>query len=371
MQAVNACNFCDMIKKNIILPVFLDNAGCVSRCSFCNQQAVESAQTIVSVDKIRFEIERQLRYLPRTGLELAFYGGTFTALPADVQVSLLDLAEEYYVRGIIRAVRISTRPDALNENIVTLLKRYHVTTVEVGAQSLSDKILRVNNRRHSYRAVQLGIDLLKNSGITTGLHLMTGLLGDDETEYLLTVERLINVAPDFIRIHPTLVLSGTYLEELWKKGEYVAQSVQQALTQAAWLKITANSNGVKVLRMGLQPSAELNCANVIAGPFHPAFAEKVDNLINLWMLDWLIVQGCQREIFCNPQDLSKVIGQKRCNVRALLDVKQLPIQVICDSNVPKDSLYCYQNAISISGVKSKIAWHDFNKFWGVDEIARI
>ena len=303
--------------KKTILPIFLANAGCLDRCVFCNQRAVERYCCNTLQEEVSAEINRQLRYLPKNDIQLAFYGGTFTALPDEQQLMLLQLGRNYIDQGKISSIRISTRPDALDDNCVLLLKSFGVTVVEIGAQSLADTVLVTNNRRHTYEDVNNSVACLKRNGLTAGIHLMTGLVGETDETYLLTAQRLTQMVPDMLRIHPTIVLRDTKLEQLYLQGNYCPQTMQQAIISASWLKLVAQAQGIRVIRTGIQPSEELRNGQVVAGPFHPAFGELCDNAGYYCLLYILLKRHLADDFFCSPKDLSKVFGQHRKNITGL------------------------------------------------------
>ncbi|MEI6285159.1 MAG: radical SAM protein [Bacillota bacterium] len=303
--------------KKAILPIFLANAGCLDRCVFCNQRAVERNYCNTLQEEVTAEINRQLLYLTKTDVQLAFYGGTFTALPDDQQLMLLQLGKNYIDGGKISSIRVSTRPDALDDSCVNLLKTFGVTAVEIGAQSLVDSVLIANNRRHTYDDVATSVARVKKSGMTVGIHLMTGLVGETDETNLLTLQRLAQMVPDMLRIHPTIVLRGTKLEQLFLEGKYCPQTMQQAITSASWLKLVAQSKGITVIRTGIQPSEELQNGQVVAGPFHPAFGELCDSAGFYVLLYILLKRHIVNDLFCSPKDLSKIIGQQRKNITRL------------------------------------------------------
>lgn len=333
--------------RKTILPIFLANAGCSDRCVFCNQLAVESIHCNASVEIVKAEIDRQIRYLRGSEIQLAFYGGTFTAIPEQQQLSLLRYAKQMIDCGEISSVRVSTRPDVLTPDIVQNLYTHGVTDVEIGAQSLCDSVLVACNRRHDYAAVCRGVKCLNQAGVRSGLHLMTGLPGETDKTFLLTLQRLLQLSPDMLRIHPTIILRNTELERLYYRGEYLPQTMEQALTSASWLKLFAQSRGIKVIRTGIQPSDELRDGKVVAGPFHPAFGEMADNCSFFCLMELLIRETGCRNFACNRKEYSKVVGQRRANIAKLEAKYAAKVNVVAD-----DSLQCGEISSSCGIVKS-------------------
>jgi len=267
-------------------------------------------------------VERSIKTLPSTlgrKREIAFYGGSFTALKRDEQISYLKKAQTFILSGLIDSLRVSTRPDAINEEELILLKEFGVNTVEIGAQSLVDDVLKLSNRGHDSRDTISSLNLLKCFGFDVGVHLMIGLLGDNYDYFLQSIEKLIDLRPNFLRIHPTLVLKGAPLESLWRSGKYHPLSLDEAIK---WLKVGVlkfERAAIPVVRIGLQPTKELE-QHIIAGPYHSALHQLVRSAIFLDTVESFLKNypNIYRVILlCNPRDVSNLRGQKNQNILKL------------------------------------------------------
>jgi len=259
-----------------IIPVFIPHAGCPHQCVFCNQKTI-SGQKESGIDAARVQIEKYATWTkPSPENELAFYGGSFTALPTEFQELLLKLAVEYRTKGLIGKIRVSTRPDYIDEIVIALLKQYGVKTVELGAQSLDDRVLAKAERGHTGIQVAEAVNMLKKDGFIVGLQFMVGLPGQDWDSLRETLKQAITLKPDMARIYPLLVIRGTALAKSYAEGEYGPLTLDEAVEQTFYLYQGLTENGINVIRMGLQPDLEL-CqeGNILAGPFHPSFGELV------------------------------------------------------------------------------------------------
>ena len=305
----------------LIIPVFLPNLGCRERCLFCNQKA--AAEGLPSPLSVRNFIEASLPGLPSEGKErekqIAFYGGSFTAIQRDDQLRYLKEVQPFLASGLIDSIRISTRPDALDEEILSLLKEYGVKTVEVGVQSMIDEVLLLARRGHCTADTMDAVSRLQDKKFEVGLQLMIGLPGDTCNRFLQTLNRVIELQPDFVRIHPTLVLKSTPLENLWRAGEYSPLSLDEAVQ---WLKkgiLRLEKSSISVARIGLQPTKELE-RDFLAGPYHPAFRQLIDSAIFFDMATSLL-QASQEDghvlFFCHPKEVSNLKGQKNENILRL------------------------------------------------------
>jgi histone acetyltransferase (RNA polymerase elongator complex component) len=304
-----------------IIPIFLPNLGCRQQCLFCNQKAI--ATEIPSPSSIPGFIEDSLNKFPPDRKErekqIAFYGGSFTAIDKDDQVRYLKQVQPFLHSGLIDSVRISTRPDALDEEIFQLLKAYGVKTVELGVQSMIDEVLLLAKRGHRAEDTLSAGSRLRQWNFQVGIHVMMGLPGDTFDRFLETLDRIIDLKPDFVRIHPTLVLKGALLENLWKAGKYSPLSLDETIH---WLKrglLKLEAASIPVARVGLQATEDLE-RNIIAGPYHPALHQLVDSAIFLAMAHHLLQispNGSQAIFLCHPKDGSNLRGQRNENISKL------------------------------------------------------
>jgi histone acetyltransferase (RNA polymerase elongator complex component) len=310
-----------MVEPPLILPVFFPNLGCREQCLFCNQKA--AARGLPSSSSVRNFIEASLAEIPYDKKDrekqVAFYGGSFTAIHRDDQVRFLREVQPFLASGQIDSIRISTRPDALDEETLSLLKEYAVKTVEVGVQSMVDEVLFLAKRGHCAEDAVSATLRLKCRGFEVGLQLMIGLPGDTCDRFLQTLDQVIVLKPDFVRIHPTLVLKGAPLEILWRDGRYSPLYLDEAVQ---WLKKglpKLESSSIPVARIGLQPTMELE-RDYLAGPYHPAFRQLVDSAI-LFDMAVSLLQVFQKNgkalFFCHPKEVSNLRGQKNENIMRL------------------------------------------------------
>lgn len=257
--------------------------------------------------------------------EIAFFGGSFTAIDRDYMLSLLSVANEYV--NHFKGIRISTRPDCIDEDVLTLLKSFSVTSIELGAQSMSDEVLALNTRGHSSECVRRASQLIKNAGFSLGLQMMTGLYGSTDESDLFTASEFIKLSPDTVRIYPTVVLEGTKLAELFLKGEYIPQTVESAVALCAELIPMFEEADISVIRVGLHSSDTME-SSIVAGAYHPAFRELCESRIFLTNIIKQLNNGDIAKgpvvIRVSPKAVSKVIGQKKSNLIALENMGYYP-----------------------------------------------
>jgi histone acetyltransferase (RNA polymerase elongator complex component) len=305
----------------LIIPIFLPYLGCGQRCLFCNQKV--TAKEVPSPSSVQTFIEASLGSLPSDEKErkkqVAFYGGSFTAIPKDEQVTYLKAVQPFLSSGLIDSIRVSTRPDALGEEVLKTLEEHGVKTVELGVQSMIDEVLLLSERGHSSEDVISAGPRLKRWGFEVGLQLMIGLPGDTLDRFLQTLDRVVELKPDFVRIHPTLVLKGAPLETLWSRGRYSPLSLDEAIQ---WLKrglLKLEAASIPVARIGLQPTGDLE-RDLLAGPYHPALHQLVDSAIFYDMAQHLLQitpNGSQAVFVCSPREVSNLRGQKNKNILKL------------------------------------------------------
>ena len=302
-----------------IVPLFIPFLGCRSQCVFCDQRMLTgTGNAAPTAEDIRTILEKALALQPAgQKVEAAFYGGSFTALPLRQQKELLAPAQHFLATGKVTGIRLSTRPDAIEEEAVRWLKTQGVSCVELGAQSHCNSVLNAAKRGYGFSCVEKAVAVLRHAGLTVGVQLMPGLPGETRLLWQKTLQRLWKLAPDFIRLYPTVVLAGTELAGSYASGVYKPLSLAEAVERTAWALAGCQQREIGVIRMGLQDSEELHSAKLLAGPYHPAFGELVWSFLIrqqvLYGLEQLSSSACR--LFYHPQDASKVRGQKNENLR--------------------------------------------------------
>ena len=305
-----------MSEKHSNISIFVPHIGCPNKCSFCNQRYITGSFNAPRPEDVEIAVNNALKspkFDPES-TEIAFFGGSFTAINRNYMISLLEAAYKFVKNGTVFGIRISTRPDAIDDEILRILKEYHVTAIELGAQSLNNRVLKKNNRGHSVDDVVNASRLIKNYGFELGLQIMTGLYGDTESSCIKTAEKCIEINPDTIRIYPTIVLKDTDLAALYADKIYKPQSLNDAVDLAARLYSMFTENGIKVIRLGLH-SIENDA--YIAGPWHPAFSELCQSQIMLTKVLTHLFDSGKYTIFVGKSDVSKMTGQKRSNLKYL------------------------------------------------------
>lgn len=293
------------------IPIFVPHVGCPHDCAFCNQRSITGVQAAPSIEEARRTIEAYLSGGRRGNSTIAFFGGSFTAIDPAVQGEYLALAKEYRDKGLVDGIRLSTRPDCISDEILSMLAEYGVTNIELGAQSMDDCVLKAANRGHDRSQVCRASELIRNHGFILGLQMMTGLPLDTPETAMATARSFVELGADETRIYPTLVMEGTALAQLFKRGEYRPQTLEEATSLGAELYAVFRQVGVKVLRIGLSYSEELS-SGCIAGPCHAAIGELVKGRYVRNQLESLVENGILR-VRAPKTAISKILGNKRCN----------------------------------------------------------
>jgi histone acetyltransferase (RNA polymerase elongator complex component) len=307
----------------MIIPFFISHSGCPHQCVFCNQINITGYNKSFDISLVPRRIEEYLVFDPGDDpVQVAFYGGSFTALPAEIQTAYLEAVRPFIATGRVKGIRLSTRPDCITTEGIALLKKYHVDTIELGAQSMDDRVLALSERGHTAADTMHAVSLLRKEAFLIGLQLMPGLPGDSTEGFMKTVEKTISLKPDFVRIYPALVIKGTPLAELYRIRRYSPLSLDEAVALCKRALLNFEETGVEVIRMGLQPTEELEKpGTIIAGPYHPAFRQLVESAILLDKMEALLTNEiplCRDATFLvHPLDLSVAIGQKRTNLLQL------------------------------------------------------
>lgn len=273
------------MKKHAIIPIFIPHLGCPCQCVFCNQQKITARTKAVSTDEVRETVERYLSTLGELDpneIEIAFYGGSFTAIPIDKQNAYLKVANEYIDQGRVSSLHISTRPDCIDEEILENLRRYNVSTIELGVQSFSDEVLRLSKRGHDSEIAKAAAKLIKARGFKLGIQLMIGLPGDSLERCIYSARETVALAPELARLYPTLVIDGTELYDMYEDGSYEALSKEEALLRTKEMYKILHKAGINIMRVGLKSTDIIGGSDLSAingGTYHPAFRQLVEGEI--------------------------------------------------------------------------------------------
>ena len=310
-----------MTARNSIIPVFVPHLGCPNDCVFCNQRRISGHIEPATAQTVKNAIEEAAALTPLgTKRQLAFYGGSFTTIPEARQVELFEAAQPYIEDGTISSIRLSTRPDAIDASVLKRLKKYGVAVVELGAQSMCDRVLELSGRGHDSAAVENASRLIKAAGFDLVLQMMTGLPGDTDESCIETAKKIIALEPDGVRIYPTVIVRDTVLCDMWHAGTYKEHTVEDAVRVCAKIVPLFNAAGIPIIRMGLNPTEDLSGGDALGGAYHPALGELVLSRIMLEKARTLLFgtkPGSRVVLGVNRSDVSKMVGQHRCNVKAL------------------------------------------------------
>ena len=326
------------MQKHANISIFVPHMGCPNMCSFCNQRHITKTAEIPDEQTIAQAVniaKSSNNYAPKN-TEIAFFGGSFTAIEFTFMERLLKKAYEYVCNGDVIGIRISTRPDAINQDILDVLKKYGVTTIELGAQSMSDRVLSAINRGHTADDVRSAAKLINRNGFTLGLQMMTGLPGSNSSVDMFTASEFVRLKAKQVRIYPTIVLQDTQLCSSYLKGEYIPQNLENAIADCAKLLTFFDSAQIPVIRLGLHT---IDFDKYVSGPWHPAFREMCESeiLLNKAVAKLTDLPNGKYNIYVNNTDLSKMIGQNKANIKTLFKLGY-DCKVIADSKLEKSDL---------------------------------
>ena len=337
------------MKKEYIIPIFVPHLGCPNDCTFCNQKKISGQTKNVKAEDVKNTIEYYLNNFKNDNkyIEVAFFGGSFTGIDVDKQKELLSVAYEYIKNKKIDSIRISTRPDYINKEILKMLKSYGVKTIELGVQSTNDYILNKSKRGHTFEDVKKASKLIRKNGFILGHQMMVGLPESTRQDEINTAKDLIKLKPKIVRIYPVLVIKGTQLEKDYESGEYTPLTVEQAVETAKDLLVLFNKKKINVIRIGLQNTNEITDPNskesqVVAGPYHPAFRQLVES--RLWYdnianeIKKVNSNVTHIQIDVNPSDINNAVGHKRINIEKINDTYNTDLKINPNSKIKKGKL---------------------------------
>ncbi len=311
-----------MNARKQIIPVFIPHLGCPHDCVFCNQKRISGSLLPARADDIVRAIDSGLEKLPAGSMpQLALYGGSFTAIPAREQEQLLAAAGKYIDSGRLTGIRVSTRPDAIDTQTLDRLSYFGVDTIELGAQSMIDEVLYASGRGHTAADTEKAAGLIKSRGLRLILQMMTGLPSSSFQRDLETARRIASLSPDGVRIYPTVIIKDTALYDMWEKGKYAGHSIEDAVKVCSEIVPIFETQGIPIIRLGLNPTDDLSAGSAAGGAYHPALGELVRSRIMLQRARQLLdgISGESIVLGVHPSEMSIMIGQHRCNIRAICD----------------------------------------------------
>lgn len=321
------------------IPIFVPHIGCTHNCVFCNQKKITGKNDILNYDEIEDIIEKNIETINSTDaeryVEIAFFGGSFTAIDEEVQNSLCEIANKYLKMGKINGIRCSTRPDAIDEKCLERLKNYGFTAIELGVQSTDDEVLKKSGRGHTAKDVFEAAKLIKQYGFSLGLQMMLGLVCDTKEKMYKTADDIISLKPDCVRIYPTLVISDTPLFDMMKSGKYTPLSLVETVDILAVLLEKFYEKNINVIRVGLQTTDEVN-ENTVTGPYHPAIREMAESTMFRQKIEKYIAENKETgniTVFANSKNISAVSGYKQENKRYFRQKYSLDFKVKTDNNL--------------------------------------
>lgn len=311
-----------MKQKTFHIPIFVPHKGCPHDCVFCNQRKITGRQKDMTADDAKSIIESHLETIEKCNApgrymaEIAFFGGSFTAIDMEMQTELLSLAKGYVDRGRVHGIRCSTRPDSITAHILENCKKYGMTAIELGVQSADEEVLLLSDRGHTFEDVKKASYLIKFYGFELGLQQMTGLPGDTYEKSVETARKIASLEPKAVRIYPTLIMEGTRLWDMCIDGTYTPQTLDYAVNLAADIADIYLAKGIEILRISLQTTDGVN-EKTVKGPYHPAFAELVYSEIEKRKIEKDIIANnisdCEYTVKFTDGNVSKIIGHKKSN----------------------------------------------------------
>jgi histone acetyltransferase (RNA polymerase elongator complex component) len=336
-------------KKNtpFVIPIFLPHVGCTHQCIYCNQTAITGVKhKSLTPGKFRAQLTEFLEFKGknRNSIQVAFYGGNFLGLEKDYIRLLLNESSKFVQDKQVDSIRFSTRPDTISKKQLDFIKDYPVSTVEIGAQSMDDRVLALSKRGHTALDTQKAVSLLRDRGYEIGVQMMVGLPGDNERKSIKSAEKIAALSPDFVRIYPTVVLENSRLAKLFRNGEYLPWSLERSVSIVKNLYLYLQNQKIQVVRMGLQVSENIiNKGIILAGPYHPAFGHMVyseiflDMAITLFEADRRFSKTITLNV--HPRSIPKMRGYKNKNVEYLKRKFQIQsLKIIPDPTLSEDKL---------------------------------
>ncbi|MBP7901659.1 MAG: radical SAM protein [Spirochaetes bacterium] len=309
-----------MSKKRITIPFFIPHRGCPHLCIFCDQKIQAGREPLPEEIIPLIEKYRKTAISSVTNFELAFFGGSFTGIDVNYQRELLSEAKKALDTGLIDGIRVSTRPDAIDSESLSLLQKYSVKTIEIGAQSFSDEVLKASGRGHTASQTIDAAKLIRQSGFDLVIQLLPGLPLDTMNKSIQSAITAAQLNPSAVRVYPAVVFDGTSLGEMFKLGEYSPLSIEDAAEWCYEIMKVFQKKQIKVIRLGINPVESGNLSKIIGGAYHPSFGQIVKSRLKRDEMEKLfsLPNIGEKITIIMPYDYKEeYIGQKKTNIRYL------------------------------------------------------
>lgn len=327
------------MKKEYIIPIFVPHLGCPNDCTFCNQKKISGQKKNITSEDVKEIIEYYLSNFNNTdkvNIQVAFFGGSFTGIDVGIQKELLKAAYQYIEAGKIDSIRVSTRPDYIDKDKLKLLKKYGVKTIELGVQSTNNYILNKAQRGHSFEDVKKASKLIRKNKFILGHQMMVGLQDSLPKDEIKTAKDLIKLKPKIVRIYPVLVIKDTKLCEEYINGEYIPNTVEQAVETCVTLLKMFRKKKIEVIRIGLQSTDEIcnpknEASQVVAGPYHPAFRQLVESRIYYEEISKKVKNLNNKvkkvKFIVNKDKVNNFVGHKRENINKIEELYNIKVEI--------------------------------------------
>lgn len=338
--------------KHSNISIFIPHKGCPNKCSFCNQHTISGADKSPTAEEVFQICQKALSEIRSPeNTEIAFFGGSFTAIPRDYMIQLLETAVQFVGEGKFSGIRISTRPDCIDREVLEILEHYGVTAIELGSQSMADHVLEANRRGHTAEDVYRASRLIREYGFELGLQIMVGLYKSRFSDECRTMDGVIEIRPDTVRIYPVVILKGTELADLYESGEYIPVKtrgrMRAVISTVSMMLRYFEREGIEVIKCGLHAS-EFVEKDMVGGFYHPAFREVCEGDIYRKEMTRIIcteldtsrgfIHMCEGKkdftFAVNPSCISRAVGHRKSNV-IYFSNKGIKVRIVGDESIPK------------------------------------
>lgn len=321
--------------RKINIPIFVSHQGCPNDCIFCNQKKITGVYKKEKEEEIKDKISSFLETCDANSeIEISFFGGSFTGIDIEEQNMYLNVANNFFSDKRIKGIRVSTRPDYISYDILDNLYKKGVTTIELGVQSMNDTVLSMNKRGLTSNQTADAVKKIREYDFNLGLQMMIGMYGSTPQDDIYTCEEIIKLKPDFVRIYPTVVIKETALYDLYRCKAYTPYSLDEAVKISAKLLLKFQNANIDVIRIGLMAGEDIN-ENKVYGPYHSSFRELVESYIYYNRIRDEIIKLNAKSIIikCNSKLVSKIIGNKRINIKKLTEEFNLKSLKVVESDI--------------------------------------
>lgn len=257
--------------------------------------------------------------------------GSLTNLSRGEKKEILEKEAREIKNKRFNKIKISISPKQVDKELLKMLKKYNVSTIELEAQSTNDYILKRCGYIYNYEDIKKATRMIKWRRYNVSFQVGIGLPDSTKIDELNTAKELAKLKPKSVRIYPMVVMRDTELETDFNNGKYEPLNLNQAIERCKDVVYEFNRKHIKQISIVKQNELEKSKeTKIVSGPYHEEFGQLVTD--SIWYDS--IVERIKKfnvkvktvKIEVNPKELPNIVGYKWENAKRLKEFYEVDIK---------------------------------------------